>query len=350
MQAATVAIIVRTIGHRHLTRAIASLLAQTHANLEIMLVVARPECDTKPSLLDPRVRVINTAVSLPRALAANRGLEATHADLIGFLDEDDWLAPAHVETLVAALTANPGYSLAYADTVIVAEPPVVMSRGYWKQRFQDFPVFTINAALFARSILSAGCRFDEGFDLLEDWDFWLQCAQLTDFLHVRATTAFYDPASGTSGTGRDANLDQSKSGPDKTRLQRKWLARYRALDAASGDLLRQSDALIGRNDIAAARAVLVQALAIDPGNPMLLNRLALCLHRLADTGNALAALRRACDVDRGSLDLYLQLAMLEQSCGERDAARETLEHARALATDADARSRVAALAETMRAT
>ena len=107
MQAATVAIIVRTIGHRHLTRAIASLLAQTHANLEIMLVVARPECDTKPSLLDPRVRVINTAVSLPRALAANRGLEATHADLIGFLDEDDWLAPAHVETLVAALTALP---------------------------------------------------------------------------------------------------------------------------------------------------------------------------------------------------------------------------------------------------
>jgi hypothetical protein len=55
-------------------------------------------------------------------------------------------------------------------------------------------------------------------------------------------------------------------------------------------------------------------------------------------------LRRACDVDRGSLDLWLQRAWLEHLCGERDAALKSLGCARSLATDAASEARVASVA------
>jgi hypothetical protein len=40
--------------------------------------------------------------------------------------------PGHVAALDAALNADPGYTLAYSDTVIAGERPAVMSRGYRK--------------------------------------------------------------------------------------------------------------------------------------------------------------------------------------------------------------------------
>jgi hypothetical protein len=340
----SVTIIVRTIGHPRLPRALASLAAQTHANLATLVVVADPAFALPPALVTERVTVLPTTVRLPRPLAANRGLDHARGDYIGFLDEDDWLAPAHVATLVAALESDRGYALAYGDTVIASEPPTTMSRGYWKQRFQDFPVFTIHGALFASRLVAAGCRFDPGFDLVEDWDFWLQCAELTDFLHVPVATAYYDPVTGTSGTGQAENRDPSRSERGKARLAAKWLARYRALEDASREALQRAATLIAANDFAGARSVALTALQADPGNPLLLNRLALALVRLGDRAAALAALRRACDVDRGAFDLWLQRAWLEHVCGERDAAMKSLDCARSLATDEASTARVASVA------
>ena len=342
-----VAIIVRSIGHPHLARAIASLRAQTHANLATILVIANPAFAPEPTLAGAGVEVIPTDIWLPRPLAANRGLDAARAGFIGFLDEDDWLAPDHVTTLVAALDANPGYALAYSDTVIAGEPPAIMSRGYWKQRFQDFPVFTINAALFASSLVASGCRFDPDLDLVEDWDFWLQCAEKTDFLHVGAATANYDPASGTSGTGHADNRDPTKSRQDKAMLGHKWLTRYRAIDAASAQALRVADERIAASAYEAGRDGLLAALRIDPGNPMLLNRLAACLRRVGDPRTALAAMRRACDVDRRASELWVQLALLNHECGDRAEAARVLAYARSLAMDATGEARLAAAAMAM---
>jgi hypothetical protein len=343
-----VAVIVRTMGHSLLPRALASLAAQTHANLQTILVVAKPGWRPAPSLVDARMTVLETDVPLPRPLAANRGLDAARADYLAFLDEDDWLLPTHVAGLVAALASNPGYALAYSDTRIGAEGGEVMRRGYWKQRFQDYPVFTINAALFASSLVAAGCRFDTALELIEDWDFWLQCAEHTDFLHVPHATAGYDPGSGGSGTGRAENADRERALPHNARLQRKWVARYQAIEARSAAALERATALIGASAFDAARDALATGLQGDPGNPVLLNRLSLALVRLGDTAGALAALRRACDVDAVALDLRLQLALLEHHCGQHDAAARTLNAAGTLATDPAGQARVAAAAARVR--
>ena len=89
-----------------------------------------------------------------------------------------------------------------------------------------------------------------------------------------------------------------KAGRTRRCCGHKWLARYRAIDAASAQALRVADERIAASAYEAGRDGLLAALRIDPGNPMLLNRLAACLRQVGDPRTALAAMRRACDVDR----------------------------------------------------
>ena len=105
-------------------------------------------------------------------------------------------------------------------------------------------------------------------------------------------------------------------------LGHKWLTRYRAIDATSAQALRVADERIAASAYEAGRDGLLAALRIDPGNPMLLNRLAACLRPVGDPRTALAAMRRACDVDRRASELWVQLALLNHECGDRAEAGE----------------------------
>lgn len=49
----------------------------------------------------------------------------------------------------------------------------------------------IHAVLFSRTLLDLGCRIDESIDMFEDWDFWIQSSQFTDFLLVDGVSAVY---------------------------------------------------------------------------------------------------------------------------------------------------------------
>lgn len=81
----------------YLSRCVDSILAQTHSNLEVILVddgakdASGSICDGYAAQ-DPRVKVIhkkNGGLSSAR----NRGLEAAGGEYIAFVDSDDWIEP-----------------------------------------------------------------------------------------------------------------------------------------------------------------------------------------------------------------------------------------------------------------
>ena len=84
--------------------------------------------------------------------------------------------------------------------------------------------------LFARELLDQGCRFDENFDIFEDWDFWLQLSQHTDFHHIDKCTAFYR----SGGTSQTAELEDHLQrfdpahplGKARAAVYDKWLRRW----------------------------------------------------------------------------------------------------------------------------
>jgi glycosyltransferase involved in cell wall biosynthesis len=336
-----VSVIIRTMGHQQLPRAIAAAQDQTWPNLEIILVVANPRFDAGAWAQEPRLRILAPGTAMDRPTAANAGLDAATGDWLQFLDEDDWIDVGHVETLYRAAAAAPGILLAYADMVVhKQDQPFVRSLGYWKQTFTDQPFFSMHPPLFSRRLIERGCRFDAQFELLEDWDFFLQCAEYTDFLHVPVASAHYDPHSGTSGGGIGVNRDEARMRPYVDRLTRKWGKRYAEITAQANEAIRLADEAMNRQDFGAARRVISEGLTTDPGNPVLLNRLAACDRQAGDLAGMVRAMRRACDSDRQAFRMHLELATLEKRLGNSDRAQILLARLEALASTDDERRRV----------
>ncbi|MDR2912185.1 MAG: glycosyltransferase [Alistipes sp.] len=89
---------------KYLARCIDSVLAQTHADLELILVDDGSRdrsgaiCDAAAAR-DPRVKVIHKANGGVSA-ARNDGIEASRGEWIAFCDNDDFYAPAMLERLL----------------------------------------------------------------------------------------------------------------------------------------------------------------------------------------------------------------------------------------------------------
>lgn len=265
---ALVSVVVRTMGRPTLARALGSLAAQAYHPLEIVLVDAagRGHLDTAAAGGLP-VRLVERG-ALARAAAANAGLEAAAGAWIAFLDDDDLLAPSHVANLVAALDASPGARVAYSQSALLdaAGRPARLLGG----PFDRFALFrsnyiAIHAALFSRSLVAEGCRFDERLPMFEDWDFWLQLALRSPFAFVAQPTALYHAAAGESGAGSEGNLDREALLANRARLVAKWGAEQARLQQKARHALERAQALDKAGRSAAAEAYRARARALQHG-------------------------------------------------------------------------------------
>ncbi|HUJ01203.1 MAG TPA: glycosyltransferase [Usitatibacter sp.] len=110
-----VCIAIPAYSERYFPEAFASALAQRYAPLEILV------CDDSPGTAieatvraasDPRVRYVRNPGTLGFAGNFTKCFREARADLLKFLNDDDRLLPACVESLASVLEANPGVRLA----------------------------------------------------------------------------------------------------------------------------------------------------------------------------------------------------------------------------------------------
>ena len=229
-----VSIICRTLGRPELQEALRSISSQDYANIEIILVDAAGENSLDSAAAGDRPLVlVTTGAALNRSQAANAGLEAAHGKYIQFLDEDDWIDSNHVSQLVSALESSEEKAAAYSSTqktnatgesldYIFREDfdPIMLMRDNY---------IPIHSILFKSSLLENGCSFDEAFNIYEDWDFWLQLSQHTDFQHIDSVTAYYREG-GNSGTAvADTRLRYQAEnilGKARAAIFEKWLPKW----------------------------------------------------------------------------------------------------------------------------
>jgi GT2 family glycosyltransferase len=123
---ASVAIIIPCFNQAHYVgQAVSSSLAQTHADVDV-IVIDDGSADDVPGALtewrdDPRLRVIrqeNAGVGAAR----NTGLARTQAPFVMFLDADDYLHPEKIASQLEAL-ADERAGLALCDITAVGGPP-----------------------------------------------------------------------------------------------------------------------------------------------------------------------------------------------------------------------------------
>jgi glycosyltransferase involved in cell wall biosynthesis len=117
----------------------------------------------------------------PEGLAAsrNRGIQASRADTVAFLDDDDLWEPGHVARLSAALDRDPEIDVVYADTWVLNE-----STGERRTLAHDFDleIFSRDSFIPPSAVMVRGRSFDR-FGLFdsampysEDWDWLLRVA------------------------------------------------------------------------------------------------------------------------------------------------------------------------------
>jgi glycosyltransferase involved in cell wall biosynthesis len=117
-----VSVIVPVFNRAHLVaRSVGSLLAQSHRNLEVILV---DDCSTDgieaavAALGDPRVRLIRRERNGGAAAARNTGLAEARGDLIAFHDSDDICAFDKIERQVRMLASLPADYIGIHSSVL----------------------------------------------------------------------------------------------------------------------------------------------------------------------------------------------------------------------------------------
>ncbi|MCG8414929.1 MAG: glycosyltransferase [Pseudomonadales bacterium] len=234
-----VSIICRSLGRPFLSQALSSLADQTHSNLEVLLVNTNGEdhaafIQAHPTL---NIKELTASEQLPRSEAANTGMAAATGDYFLFLDDDDWIGSEHIATLLSALRENPDVKAAYSCTQKTEEDGTLLDEVFR----QDYDAalllrdnyIPIHSVLFERSLYDQGCRFDTEFEIFEDWDFWLQASQHTDFKFIDVVGAYYRGGGDSETRQEDISVRYQQDhvlGKARAKLFDKWLEKWSGSD------------------------------------------------------------------------------------------------------------------------
>jgi glycosyltransferase involved in cell wall biosynthesis len=170
----------------YLTNALRSAGAQSHAELELVLVRdgGDPLTDEARSVIEslefPAILVERDGEALGVARSRNEGVARARGDAVALLDDDDLWHPRHVAHLAAALDRDPAPDVVYSDVRLRREDDGderVIARDF------DLPVFLRDdyippsAMLIRRESLARFGEFDPAFTCSEDWEWMVRVAK-----------------------------------------------------------------------------------------------------------------------------------------------------------------------------
>ncbi|MCA9529145.1 MAG: glycosyltransferase family 2 protein [Myxococcales bacterium] len=170
-----------------LPMALASLLAQTHARWEAVIVddgSTDATWDVLRAVDDPRLRVERFPENRGRGAARQRCLEMARGDFLSMLDSDDWLFPDKLAHQVGILGANPALAAVSGVCAITDARDEVVGMTSAGLRPGDTltvarfarlgpPPFSFPPAMLRMSAIE-GASFNPAFRRSQDSDFLIQ--------------------------------------------------------------------------------------------------------------------------------------------------------------------------------
>lgn len=173
---------------RYIGEAIESVLAQTYAPVEL-IVVDDGSVDRTAELASAygEATVITQENSGPSA-ARNRGAAAAHGELIAFHDSDDAMTPDKLAVQVGHLLDNPGVGCVLAEQELLVEPGAELP--FWVEgsrvptvmpprppELADEPMVHPMTMVVRRTTFEQVGGFDESMRAAEDFDWMLRAAE-----------------------------------------------------------------------------------------------------------------------------------------------------------------------------
>lgn len=165
-----------------LSRALASIEAQTYSNIEV-IVVNDGSSDNTLAVLEEfkhrlNLRVISNSHSLGACASRNKAIMAASGEFITGLDDDDEFLPEHIATLVAHYSPNLSF---------VCSSLVEVKQDFSIARTLDCGVISLDDLLYYNKVgnqvfckrehLQAIGGFDENLPAFQDHDCWLRLCE-----------------------------------------------------------------------------------------------------------------------------------------------------------------------------
>ena len=218
-----------------LTRSIHSVLAQTYADFELIVVDDGSNDETGSVVAeagDPRIVYQRHGNNRGPAAARNAGIACARGEFLAFQDSDDeWLPTKLAKHLEAFSRMGPEIAVTYTnmrridrngDSSLHLSPEIAPGRLIDPDTgFYQLYGLGIVATAFRRSCFDDGLRFDENFRCFEDLDLLMRMSRRHRFHHITEPFVCYYENEGVS-----------------TDLRNHLRARRRLLHLYRADLLR----------------------------------------------------------------------------------------------------------------
>jgi glycosyltransferase involved in cell wall biosynthesis len=220
----------------YIQRAMDSVLAQTHRDLDLIVVddgSTDGGADVVRRCRDPRVTLVVQDNRLTGA-ARNAGVQRAQGDWVAFLDADDEWLPGFLEALTALAARDPGYVAVFSNRRSGTDPrprlTTRLARGDVDDHFR-FSLehrrsgMTASSTLINRPALDACGRFVEGVAYGEDLETWARLAWTGRIGFVPEVLAVYHMDT-PGGLGRRPAAEKAEY-PPYVRTLRRWLSEGR---------------------------------------------------------------------------------------------------------------------------
>ena len=171
-----------------LDRAVDSILSQTIADLEVLLIDdgsgdGSVEVARRAAARDARVRVLPLPRNVGIAHSLNEGLRTARAAFVAIQDADDYSAPERLETQVAVLAARPevavvGSRMHEVDAAgAPLQPRTRFASGDVNSVLMAYnPIPNSSACLRRDAVLALG-GYDARYRYAPEYDLWLRLAE-----------------------------------------------------------------------------------------------------------------------------------------------------------------------------
>lgn len=184
-------------GAEYLAESIESVIAQTYANWELIIV---NDCSTDDSLaiaskyasLDGRIKVFSNPKNLKLPNTLNAGFGHACGDYYTWTSDDNKFKPKALQTMVECLEENPDVVMVYANYTCIDSggKDVELVK---KTTINYLFVGNVIGACFlytADAAKKVGA-YDANLFLAEDYDYWIRLCQVGRILHIEDDLYYY---------------------------------------------------------------------------------------------------------------------------------------------------------------
>jgi len=187
-------------GEKYLTASLDSVIAQTYQNWELVIINDGSTDDTENLILDyqdKRIKYLPNDSNRGIIFSLNKGLQESSGVYIARLDADDIALPYRIAKQVEFLSENLDYAMCGSYFQTIDSNGRLLKNVAFPANNRDAQSYLLlhncfcHSAIMMRSNIAKELKYDEKFQVCEDYDLWYRISRTGKILNLPVFATMY---------------------------------------------------------------------------------------------------------------------------------------------------------------